>query len=316
MKWVFIALAGALLIGVAILLWIAIRIFFMAFFRRTPPYNPLYEPLSESIPKPYYGRFKLAHDWLLSENRHLRVMHIQSHDGLRLMGYLLPGRDQKKFVILIHGYHSSSLHDFGCAVKFYHRLGYSVLCTDMRAHGASEGRLICFGLKERYDAKAWAQELLRAYGDDISIFLHGLSMGATTVMMASALDLPANVKGIIADCGFTSPRDIVMYLMQRNYSVHFPPLIWALSLVFRVTSGYWLGSDSTLNAMKKCPLPMLFVHGGADDFVPTYMSEQNYQTCTAEKQLFIVDGAPHAISYLVDTRGYADRVTPFLQTHA
>lgn len=308
-------ISAVLLLALAVLFSAALYVFYAAFLRKHTPQNPDYDPFENHIKQPYLGRFRSGKQWLLNPKRELEYINIQSRDRLKLQGYLLPAGDLKRFVVLVHGYHSGSLHDFGCAAKYYHRLGYSVLLTDMRAHGGSEGRVISFGLRERHDLKLWIDELTRRYGDDTSIFLHGLSMGATTSLMTTGLKLPGSVKGVIADCGFTSPHDIVCYLMKRNYGLSFPPQVWALSVVLWFAIGQGLKGYSTLTAMRGCPVPVLFIHGAADDYVPTRMSKENYDACTSEKQLFIVPGAAHAISYLVDPRGYVERVVAFLEKY-
>lgn len=306
---IVLALALAALL---MLMATAFRLFHDAFLRKRTLGNPDYDPFEDNIPREHMGRFRAGRAWITSPKRDLTTLHVQSGDGLRLTGYLLPAGDCDKFIVLLHGYHSTSLHDFGLAAMFYHRMGYSLLCTDLRAHGNSEGRVISFGLRERHDVKIWVEALAERYGPDIRVYLHGLSMGASTALMSSGLDLPRCVRGIIADCAFTSPSDIVRYLLNHNYRLRFPPLCWALSLILRVTTGCWLDSYSTLDAMAKCDIPVMFVHGGADEFVPTHMSEQNYAACAAEKRLLIVPGAAHAVSYLVDPYGYIRELTEFL----
>lgn len=300
------------LIAVLMLMAAAFQLFHDAFLRKQLPANPDYDPFEDNIPKEHMGKFRAGRAWLSSPRRGLTTLHVQSRDGLKLTGYLVPSGECDRFIVLLHGYHSTALYDFGVAAKFYHRMGYSLLCTDMRAHGDSEGRVISFGLRERYDVKTWVEALTERYGPDIRVYLHGLSMGGATALMASGLNLPPCVRGIIADCAFTSPDDIVRYLLKKNYHLRFPPLCWALSLILRITTGYWLTSYSTLDAMAVCRIPVMFVHGGADDFVPTYMSEQNYAACAAEKRLLIVPGAAHAVSYLIDPQGYIRELTAFL----
>ena len=228
-------------------------------------------------------------------------MEIRSYDGLKLVGYYLPAEGSCRTILLFHGYRSDAVSDFSCAYAFYHSLGLNILAVHQRAHGESEGKYICFGVRERYDCQAWANSVRERFGPDQDIFLGGLSMGATTVLMASALDLPDNVRGIIADCGFTSAHDEFVHLLRYKFRLPIHPFLEGADLVARCLAGFHFSEYSTLDAMADSRLPILFVHGGSDNFVPTWMSERNYAACVSEKELIIVPGAWHGMSYLVDT---------------
>lgn len=304
-----------IVIAVVMLFAVAMRLFKETFLIEKTSERPGDDPFETIIPPEYLGRFRAGKAWLMSPKRPLQPLHVNSRDGLSLAGYLLPAGDEKVFIILVHGYLSSALHDFGPAAKFFYRQGISMLCTDLRAHGASEGHVTSFGANERFDVLSWIDLLLERYGPDIQIFLEGLSMGASTVLMSGEFDLPPQVKGIIADCGFTSPLEIVKYHLKYTYHLQFPPLLWALNLIFRLRTGYRLDACSTLSALNRCQLPVLLIHGDKDDFVPTYMSRQAYETYAHEKQLFIVPEAKHCMSYLVDPRGYIDHLSAFFAKH-
>ena len=131
---------------------------------------------------------------------------LPSYDGLRLHGQLLQQPGAKGTILLFHGYRSSWIIDFSIVLPYYYSLGYNLLAVDERAHGQSEGVYITFGVHERRDAATWAQYAAMHFGLDHPLFLGGLSMGATTVLLASALELPPSVRGVIADCGFSSPE--------------------------------------------------------------------------------------------------------------
>ena len=130
---------------------------------------------------------------------------LPSYDGLRLHGQLLQQPSAKGTILLFHGYRSSWIIDFSIVLPYYYSLGYNLLAVDERAHGQSEGVYITFGVHERRDVVTWAQYAAMHFGPDHPLFLGGLSMGATTVLLASALELPPSVRGVIADCGFSSP---------------------------------------------------------------------------------------------------------------
>lgn len=269
----------------------------------------------DNLPPEYAGRMRYGREWLADPRRNLEPVTIQSHDELTLSANILHNADDKRFIALVHCYHSTSMRDFGSAAKYYYRMGYSLLLIDLRAHGASGGKVITFGLNERKDIARWVRMLSERFGPDIRVFLNGLSLGAATVTMAAGSGLPPCVKGIIADCGFTSPIAIVRHIMRRDYHLRFPPMIWALNAIFYLRTGMGLWDYSTTVAMKENRIPMLFIHGGADDFVPTSMSIESCEACAGPKELYIVPGAAHAVSYLRDARGYMDRVSRFLSRY-
>lgn len=225
---------------------------------------------------------------------------IVSHDGLRLVGKLYRAEGEtNKYIICMHGYRSSP-DDFSGAIGFFTEQGYNVLAVQQRAHGESDGKWITFGVKERYDALAWCNYLVNTFGSDIKIILDGLSMGATTVLMASGLDLPKNVKGVIADCGFTSPWEIVTHVAKHD--MHLPkfPLLYLMIPTVKLLCGFGLKEESTVNAVKKSKLPILYVHGLSDDFVPHEMSVKAYNARPENSRLISVEGAAHGLSYVID----------------
>ena len=197
-------------------------------------------------------------------------------------------------------------------VTQHHEAGYDLLLADQRAHGRSEGRFIGFGILERRDLKAWTEELNRRFGADEPTFLAGISMGATTVLMAAGGELPDNTRGIIADCGFTSPKDIVVHELHALFHLPRYPLLPIVDLLCRLLAGYGFGDYSTLTAMETNTLPIFFIHGGGDNFVPTEMTRLNYAACRAEKRLLIVPGADHGMSWLEDPESYQRELSEFL----
>lgn len=237
---------------------------------------------------------------------------ITSHDGLRLVGRLYRAEGETdKYIICMHGYRSSG-EDFTCAMGFFMSQGYNVLSVDQRAHGGSEGKWITFGVKERYDALSWCNYLISAFGDGIKIILDGLSMGATTVLMASGLDLPDNVKGVIADCGFTSPWDIVTEVARRDMHIPKFPLLYLMIPTVKLLCGFGLKEASTIDAVKKSKLPILFVHGLADDFVPHEMSVLAYNSRPENSRLVSVENATHGMSFVVDEERCKKELSYFL----
>ncbi|MEG2251653.1 MAG: alpha/beta hydrolase [Clostridia bacterium] len=222
---------------------------------------------------------------------------ITSFDGLKLRGSYLPAGEEKQAVLLMHGYRAKGgISDFAPLLRFYHELGLSVLVVDQRAHGQSEGKWICYGVKERYDCKQWL-EWLNGRAHFADLFLSGLSMGAATVLMATALALPPNVRGVVADCGFTSPWEICGHVLHVQYHLPKWPLLPLANAAVRHAAGYDLREASAVEAMRKdTSIPVLFIHGDQDAFVPTWMGRENYEACAATKVLVIVPGAGHALS--------------------
>lgn len=240
---------------------------------------------------------------------------IHAPDGIKLRGRFLPAAESKGTLLMMHGFQGSGRRDFAGISRRVHELGYNMLVPDQRAHWRSEGRYICFGVKERYDCLEWIRWLNAEIGEETDIFLQGMSMGSTTVLMTAGLELPENVRGIIADCGFTSPWEIMKYVVKTRLRLPPFPLMWFVWLYARVFAGYSLSGYSTLDAMKRCRMPVLLIHGEDDKFVPHEMSERNYAACAAEKTLIVVPGARHGLSYLVDKPRCDGELLHFLEKH-
>lgn len=237
-------------------------------------------------------------DWIKARN--CERVEIRSYDGLRLAARLLPCDNAKGTIILMHGYRAPMYRDFACAYEYFSSLGFSLLIPSQRAHGESEGRFICYGIKERFDCLGWARYIHDRFGTDKDIFLDGLSMGSSTVLMASSLELPENVRGILSDSGFTSVRDELKYLIRRHLHLPPGPILFGVNILTRLIAGYSLNECSTLDCVARTEIPILFVHGTADTFVPHEFGEANYSACASEKKLVLVDGAGHGLSFLTD----------------
>jgi len=238
---------------------------------------------------------------------------IRSADGLRLSGRFLPAAgDARGTILLFHGYHSAYFVDFSCSAQFYRELGFHLLLIDQRAHGRSEGTYITYGVLERQDCRLWAEFCARRFGPKHPLFLAGISMGASTVLMAAGLPLPPSVRGVIADCGFTSPRDIIREVMTARYHLPAFPFLYAMDFWARLLAGFSLSGASTVEALSHTAIPVLLIHGTGDRFVPCRMSREAYDACVSEKRLLLVEGAGHASSFLVDTPACTEAVKRFL----
>lgn len=239
-------------------------------------------------------------------------VYITSHDGLKLHGTYFP-REGKKFVICFHGYTSEGMNDYIGLSGYYMRNGYSMLLVDERAHGKSEGTYIGFGCLDRYDALGWINWVLETYGQDVEILLHGTSMGGSTVLMTGGLKLPAQVKGIISDCGFTSPKYVFSHVLRSMYHLPAFPLIQIASFLNKKKAGYGLDECNAAREVRKATVPILLIHGDADFFVPCQMCEEIYKNCVSPVKKLIVKGASHAESYYKDTENYEKALDDFIE---
>ena len=230
---------------------------------------------------------------------------------LRLHSYEVKAeKESKVWVIAVHGYTDSAYFMVGAAKKFLH-YGYNVLMPDLRAHGKSEGKYIGMGWLDRLDLMQWIDYLIATYGN-IKIILYGISMGAATVMMASGERLPSNVRAIIEDCGYTSVWDIFESELDKRFSLPTFPVLNISNGVAKLKAGYDFKEASSVDQLKKCQKPMLFIHGGKDDFVPTYMVYEVYDAANCEKDLYIVDEAGHAEAKDCDVDAYWNKVFSFI----
>lgn len=253
-----------------------------------------------------------AKAWLKKQD--LERHYIVNDDGYKLTGYLLKAKNPSNvYVFGSHGYRSDGKSEWCYFAQYYlNELGFNVFFVDHQAAGESEGGKIGFGSFESRDCLKWLTYLTDTFGKDIQIILHGISMGSATVMLITGNDaLPENVKFTIADCGYTSALDEFNYKLK---ALNFPrkPLVPIICAMNRSRIGYDFQKDTdALGAIKKAKVPVLFVHGDKDKFVPTYMVYQLYDACPTEKELFVVPGADHAKSYLVDTVGYQEKIRNF-----
>lgn len=268
----------------------------------------------EEIKKTTYGQY---YEYMMAADQWLQAhtpqdIYITSHDGLKLHGLWIPAKNPTGTMLLVHGYRSTILADFGAAYDFYHNLGFNILVPQQRSHGASKGKYITFGVKESKDIADWIQYHNTHFGMQ-PLVLSGISMGASTVLFLADKQLPSNVKGIIADCAFTSPKDIISSVYRNVIHLPAAPTIWVADKFARVFAHFSLSEQDTRRSLAHSKLPVLMIHGSDDDFVPCDMTRQGYAACSAEKSLLIVEGADHGVSFLVDPEGYKKAVIAFLK---
>ena len=285
----------------------------VAFFSPPPHREPIYKiPAGE--------QYQLSRDTMTALIDEMAAIpyeevNITSYDGTRLAGRYYHVSDGAPLQIEVHGYRGSAIRDFCGGNKLAREAGMNTLLVDQRAHGKSGGRTITFGLRERYDCLAWVEYACGRFGPDTPITLAGVSMGAATVLMAAGLDLPPNVTGVIADCPYSSPVDIIQ---KVGHDHHLPSgLIFPfVALGGRLFGGFDIRRTTAAREIQKAKVPILILHGEDDRFVPCRMSQEIFDACPAPKRRVTFPGAGHGLSYIVDPEKYAGAVRVFLQETA
>lgn len=268
------------------------------------------------LPKNFKGQnklpFKLDTTWL--KQSQARDVYLNSTDGLRLHAYLAE-QGSNKWAVICHGYTANAkcMSSFG---QKYAAMGYNVLLVDARAHGKSEGKYISMGWHERKDLLLWLQYLQHNY-PGCQIILHGISMGGATVMMCAGEEqLPASVKAIIEDCGYSSIWQEFSNLFRANYHLPTFPILYIASFWNRIFNGYWLRRDDSLaHLVSKSHTPMLFIHGASDRLVPSWMLEEVYAAAQCEKECLLIDNADHGKASVVAPELYWTTVRHFLEKY-
>lgn len=239
---------------------------------------------------------------------------ITACDGTKLAGCWVRTPSPRRIVLAVHGWRSEWYHDFRDQCPMLMQLGCDVLYVDQRAHGNSGGDYIGFGVTERFDCLEWVRYIEDNNPDGLPVYLFGVSMGATTVMLASELLSSRRVHGIIADCGFTSAGDIWRYAIENKMKYGADAFYKLSDLRCYLKAGYHGDTRSTVQTLANTDIPVLFIHGGADKFVPTSMSYINYNACASKKTLLIVEGAKHARSCRTDPEKYRQALIKFFET--
>jgi len=279
-------------------------IYFHPMKKRKNPYE---------IISPGYAKYKSD---MLEEIRYMdelpfEEVEIRSKDNIMLNGRLYYNHPGAPIIIFFHGYRSCFQWDGYGAFKFCRLNQMNCLMVEQRAHGKSKAVSILFGIKERFDCQYWVNYIADRFGEEQKIYLSGVSMGSATVMMASDLDMPANVKGIIADCGYTSPTEIIVNTAQ-NGNMPAAVLLPFAKLVFRIISGKSMDESKAIESVKATRIPMLFIHGENDDFVPLNMGKLLYSVCGSKKAMLIVPNAGHAVGSMENYELYEEAVKKFI----
>ena len=245
------------------------------------------------------------------QSLNLEEITITASDGVSLVGHYYDFPDAKRVIIAMHGWRSSWANDFGIISKFWHDNGCSVLYCEQRGQGKSGGEYMGFGVLEQFDCLEWIKYIDERLGASLPIYLGGVSMGASTILFASGNELPESVKGIVADCGFNSPHGIWKYVTENNLKLPYALYKALANNIYLSKTQIDIKTVSCADALKNCKVPVLFIHGTDDKFVPVTMTYENYKACASKKRLFVVPGADHGMSYLVDKDGYEAEVKAF-----
>ena len=264
------------------------------------PHGKIYEPHRDQMLK-----------WISElKNIPCKEYTIKSFDGLNLYGRFYEYEKGAPIELMLHGYRGKSDRDLCGGVQRCFALGRSAFIVDQRTSGKSEGNVISFGINESRDCLDWVDFIIRTIGDDVKIILTGISMGASTVMIASGETLPENVVGVLADCGFTSAREIIKDVI-KGMNLPSDLLYPFVKLGAKLFGHFDLEKTSSIEAMERCKVPIIFIHGEDDDFVPCDMSRKAYERCNAPKKLVTFKGAGHGLAYIIDHDLYMNSVKEF-----
>ena len=241
-------------------------------------------------------------------------MYVTSHDGLKLHATYFPceAAGNPKIAICFHGYTSEGMNDYSTLAIFYRKYGYNLLLVDERAHGKSEGTYIGFGCLDRHDAKLWINKMIEMHGENCKIVLHGDSMGGSTVLMTTGLELPPQVKAAVSDCAFSSAWDVFSSVLKNTYHLPAFPIMHISNMMIKKKAGYELNECNAKAEVAKATIPILFIHGDKDSFVPCSMVHELYAACKTEKKLVIIEGAGHVESCYCDADKYEGAIKDFI----
>ena len=243
-----------------------------------------------------------------------REVCITSFDGLKLYGNYYEYEPGAPIELMFHGYRGSAERDLCGGIQRCFALKRNVLIVDQRGCGKSEGNVITFGINESRDCLCWIDFLIKQFGPNVKIVLTGISMGAATVMITAGKNLPPNVVGLLADCGYTSARAIIKKVIRQlglPANLLYPFVKWGA----RLYGGFRLEETSPIEGMRRCRLPIIFYHGESDDFVPCSMSQENFEACTAPKQLVLVPNAGHGLAFMLNQEAYVNILDTFSKQH-
>ena len=281
--------------------------------RRTPATDAAMAIMTGSEPPPLDPTVERMAEELLQTPA--ETVAIRSRDSYVLRARWYSTEHATRTVILVHGRHSRWHVEFAAIAPFLRSNACNILIIDQRSHGESGGDLISFGISERYDVLSWIEWVEQNHGG-LPLYLYGMSMGASTVLMTAGLPIAGRVQGILADCGYSTPQEIVSLALKKNVGGLASPTLAAINLNCKLREGFTLKDYTPIEAMtSNTEVPCLFFHGDADTVVPWRMSLENYYACRAPKDLLIVNGAAHCKCIWVDPQRYQRKVLDFFTAY-
>ncbi len=252
-----------------------------------------------------------AMDWF---EKNSKDDYIYSFDKLKLHSYILMNeKTTNKWIIMCHGYNGKGLKQ-GKIAPYFYNMGFNILAPDARGHGESEGNYIGMGWHDRLDIISHINKII-SENENAEIVLYGVSMGGTSVAMTSGENLPSNIKAIIEDCGFSSAWEELSYQLKKLHDLPAFPILNFMSFITKLRAGYFLEEANAVKQVKKSKVPMLFIHGSEDTFVPPYMLDELYDAASCPKEKLLVNGAGHTQSYKVSKDLYWSTVKNFLSKY-
>ena len=310
--WIGLGILALLTVVFFVITYLCYR---MAFY--VPDRTPDQYDLGGVPPGKTYEPFRKAmEDW---EAQTRAMPHegftITSKDGLPLYGKFYEYKKGAPIELMFHGYRGNALRDLSGGIQRCFQVGRSAFIVDQRCSGRSGGNVITFGIKEHLDCLCWVDFMVKHFGPDVKILLTGISMGASTVLMAAGQPLPPNVIGVLADCGYNSPKDIIQKVI-RQLRLPVKPSYFFVKLGARLFGHFDLEAYTPEQALKQCKVPVYFIHGENDDFVPCEMSKLNYDACASRKTLVTIPGAGHGLAYPVAPEKYITTLREFFGEEA
>lgn len=265
-----------------------------------------------------YNDYPFLESWVdsLQQNKALKDTFILNPQGVRLHAYYIhAARPTRKTAVIVHGHTDNALRMLMIGYLYNRDLKYNILLPDLQHHGQSEGKAIQMGWKDRLDVMQWMNVAHHIYGDSTLMVVHGISMGAATTMMVAGEQQPDYVKCFVEDCGYTSVWDEFANELKSSYHLPPFPLLYTTSWLCQLKYGWDFEEASPLKQVAKSTLPMFFIHGDQDTYVPTWMVYPLYKAKPEPKALWIVPGSEHALSYKDHQQEYTQRVKQFVENY-
>ncbi len=293
----FLIILSSLFILVLLYFIVCYIIFRIAFARRKDYDWMSIESLQKTPWKDFADKIPSNYNWLKENDA--KDFDITTFDGLKLKAKWVKTENAKGTIIICHGYRGNYIGDYGMVFEEYKKFGFNLLMFRHRAHGESQGKYITFGAKEHKDLLSVIKFHNETFGK-CPIFVSGLSMGASTVLYIADKDLPKNVKGLTSDSSFTSPYEIILKVVSETLKFNGKIFMFGINFWCKLLAKFDLKEFSSEITTKNAKVPILFIHGAKDDFVPMEMTIKAYNACGSEKKLLIVENAGHGLSYIVD----------------